>query len=142
MTIELSDSQLENRVLWVRDLLSDQFEQGQKRLKTVSLEDGKVTYCCLGVACERLYPDSDMLIIRDNGLSRGAYMNDATAALVGLDYGDQGQAGRWNDVHGFSFARIADLIAYATVEKVRFDHVQHHVVQEGYAVGWLRQFDK
>jgi hypothetical protein len=50
----MDDAELikERREEWARRLDSGDYAQGYGQLAKMHLEDGKITYCCLGVACE------------------------------------------------------------------------------------------
>ena len=139
--VKLGRRQLANRVAWVRDLLSGEYKQSHSRLKIV--KDGVASHCCLGVACERLAPKSFNLEIRfilGSGPSNGSFMADKTARKLGLDYEQQTRAAEWNDSNEYSFARIADLVAYATNNRMNFEILVVEDVPQGYALTWLEQY--
>lgn len=150
--ITLNPAQLANRVQWVRDLTSGEFQQSQhtlakriaKRIATVDGEGFTYGYCCLGVACVRIDPAHGSLTIGHNGGSHGVAMPDTFAAEhYGLHpENDQGAAMGWNDTEHYNFNRIADLIAYATEHSLYFNEVNEVIgnVPEGYAIEWLAQF--
>lgn len=141
MTIKLNETQLANRVQWIKDLLSGNYLQGEGCLKTFGREDGRAEYCCLGVAGEKIAPKSNKMKIK-NGASADYLSRDA-AILMGFGKdstegsGDQSIAAGWNDESKYMFNRIADLVAYATEHRIRFKDIKRGQVSEGYAVEWL-----
>lgn len=125
---QLNDHQFANRVRWVKDLLSGEFEQGGGLLMYIGSDDGHAKYCCLGVACKRVAPEANLAV---------TFMDNSVAKVeFGLTFDDQNVASRWNDQQRASFARIADYIAYATVNDLWLMDVPSDV-PEGYATGWL-----
>lgn len=141
--LDLGKKVIENRVQWVRDLLSSEFEQGQGKLKVLNDDtSGVAQYCCLGVACEHIAPDAVELRLDEEGMS-ASYMSDGRAKQrLGLSYDDQRIAGRWNDHNSFSFARIADLVAFATESRIDFESAHRlHTVPQGYAAEWLERYN-
>ena len=139
--IRVGKRQTANRVKWVRALLSGDYEQGSFKLKRNDNVDRTFEYCCLGVACETVSPKAGELILNMDGTSP-PFMNRISAQkLLGINWDDQKVAGVWNDRNHYTFERIADLVAYATEDAIRFDDVIFNNVEEGYATTWLRQFD-
>lgn len=155
--IRLSENQRRNRVNWVKDLLSDLFNQANGILKE-SDSTGRFSYCCLGVACERVAPKSKNLVMEyslgedKSGSSDQAYLTPRVASLLGMASewnDDQNMASEWNDSHDLSFRRIADFVAYSTEHRLRFtdlpriddsvdpDSYPGDAVPEGFAVSWL-----
>lgn len=144
--MELDEHQLKNRIQWVRDLRSGQFTQGLRKLKRV--DNNVTTYCCLGVACERVDPSNVSLMLHqthtgDDSYSMAAAMMTSTFAFdeFGLSSADQADAAAWNDSGDYDFNRIADLIAWSTEHRIRFASVKAETVPDGYSVEWLKQFD-
>jgi hypothetical protein len=139
--VTLDNVQLANRIQWIKDLISGEFGQGEGCLKAVH-DDGTIEYCCLGIACERVAPSSRSLVTRFDGTS-GSYLPREAAILMGFGTeftevnGDQHVAALWNDDKRLSFARIADLVAFATERKMRFREVQEYLVPVDYAIEWL-----
>lgn len=146
MNIKLRKRQVDNRVRWVRALLSGDYEQGKRSLKRLSHNVGnnliryKYEYCCLGVACEIVAPNANELKVRNLAIAGStslSYMKDRRAARkFGMSNLDQSVAVRWNDSRKYDFERIADLIAYATKERIPFVDVPESV-PVGYATTWL-----
>lgn len=138
--VVLTDEQVANRMLWLGDLLSGNYEQGFGRLKVIDRQDNDaIKYCCLGVACERFDPESEFLVI-DSGniMSNGAYLRQSVGVeKLGMTEGDQQVAGQWNDAQSFTYARIADLVAYSTENRMNFYDVNPRDVPMDYARGWL-----
>lgn len=128
MAIELTATQVGNRVRWVGALISGDYPQAKGALKRIIAEVGEpdVTgFCCLGVALELFKPTSSALEIGYERKSSALIWADDAAELFGLDTSDQNTAAEWNDGNtilkhaGVSFARIADRVAYATTNGVR-----------------------
>lgn len=142
MTIELNEDQISNRVNWVKDLLSGQFKQGHGCLKRIS-GSGEATYCCLGVPCERLQLLDDIKQAPDYSITKThptrsqGFLNYDNLELLGISNEDQHLAGRWNDNFKYTFARIADFIAFATENRLLFADVDIELATEGYALAWL-----
>ncbi len=88
----------ERRTKWANALRSGKYKQITRRLKR---DDG---YCCLGVACE-VYPSKAHDSWRgDVGLGQ------AMTEFLGLSGTQISRLVSFNDDHGFSFDRIADII--------------------------------
>lgn len=112
--VKLTRGQLANRVVWVRALLSGDYEQGRKRLRT---KDN--TWCCLGVAGHCIDPT---LAVVAEGSPRALLDHYWAEKNLGLVFGDQNTAAAWNDRgDGLSFGHIADRIALATDKNQSFE---------------------
>lgn len=121
----------EVKAKWLEALRSGKYTQGQAVLKVY--ENGKPTYCCLGVLCDinpdlgewkdegdstyrnktRLRADTFRMSDSDipNALSYGyAYIPHAMHELTGLDEAAQSELANLNDDRKLSFAEIADWI--------------------------------
>lgn len=129
---ELTLEQLANRVVWVKALLSGDYNQTQGQLrKTVRSFEGCTSthttgWCCLGVGGHVLEPDADF--IRE-GSQRGMLPDSWAQDKLGLlgsiagTRSDQAAAAGWNDSFNYSFEQIADRVALATEKHQPFDKV-------------------
>lgn len=111
----------EVKQLWVSALRSGEYKQGTVRLKTVN-PDGPTLHCCLGVLCElhdkqygceqsfdnisgslpehvRIWADLDESIPRISRPADSYYSAGYTTSISFL-----------NDVEGYNFSRLANLI--------------------------------
>lgn len=119
----LTDSKVANRRLWVGALLDGSHDQGAGQLHTDS-----DTWCCLGVAGDVLDPGAAFLPAETQAL---LLPQRWAADKLGITSGncspghtsDQGTAAGWNDSYGLTFAEIADRIALATINRVRFEQL-------------------
>lgn len=152
----LTDVQLNNRVQWVRDLLSGNFKQGNHSLTRKDPDTHEVAHCCLGVACVRVDPENVQLQIPMNEYrSEGMMHDDFAIEHFGLPYSDQRAFAGMNDSWGLTFAQIADVIAYTTANGIGANavymggyHADHPIgagrhepiVPSGFAVEWLKQY--
>lgn len=135
--MSLTNEQLQNRITWVRALLSGDYKQGRKTLKRNDGHDD--FYCCLGVACELVHPTSRNLVFKLSLSASGPMMDSNELEAFGMSEIDQRYAAGWNDNYEYDFNRIADLIAYATENGQSFSAAIH--ASDGFAVEWLSQFD-
>lgn len=134
----LTNTQVRNRVKWVRALLSGDYAQGHGLLKYKKFND-EFEYCCLGVACEVLAPAAAEIRLRGDGVS-GGYISSGRAEIrLGMGQADQSTCSQWNDASHYSFERIADFIAYATDHDIPIRSVGARIVPEGYATEWLER---
>jgi hypothetical protein len=137
--MELTQEQLANRVHWVEDLISGEFNQGKSALKRVSIKTGEATYCCLGVIGERLHlaDIAQRNATTLNSTRSQGYLNPGSQELLGLSGDDQRTAAQWNDISEYPFNVIADYIAWATEHKTPFSEIPYNSIPDGYARIWL-----
>ena len=138
---KLTLEQLGNRVAWVKALLSGNYAQDHRKLRTPN------GWCCLGVGGHIVDPTLDVvaegssMALLDDGWAedklglKASYINGPT---------DQSTAARWNDGDGFSFRQIADRIVLATEKARSFSDVTNPPELKNeepgdYAKDWLRQ---
>lgn len=118
----LTDDKVANRRLWVGALLDGSHEQGKSQLHTDS-----DTWCCLGVAGDALDPGAAFLPAEKQALLLpqrwAADKLGITSGTSPAHTSDQGTAAGWNDSYGLTFAEIADRIALATINRVRFEQL-------------------
>lgn len=137
--MELNESQMLHRIQWVRDLISGEFKQGRHSLK-VFIPD--VSYCCLGVALERIDPNSEYMQRSVGGCySIGIGLNDEHESILGLSADEHAPLMNWNDGNQ-SFEFIADRIAYATDRGIYIDRENLAGVPLGFAKTWLEKLDE
>lgn len=124
---ELTPEQLQARKDWVADLRSGNFAQTYGLLRHTD-EDGKSSYCCWGVLCNRVDPNAwdEPLDSERKGISAPAlqdgdrvwahegtrsafYAPDEVLDLVGMSENAGRGLATAND-NGHSFASIADMI--------------------------------
>lgn len=148
---ELTTEQVRWRARWVRALLSGRYEQGHGALCTrpTRYSDARA-YCCLGVAAHLVNPDFGGLQFTWNlivGESDAGTLNESLCAVFGLDddYNDQETLYGLNDGDRWTFAQIAQGVAYCTsvdepIERLRS---QLNVERDGYtdAIAVPEDFD-
>ena len=99
---------------WVKRLRSGEYPQGKK-----CLNDGDLSYCCLGVLCEIGVEKGDL--IKTTGPTRSYRYTTRDSAstiqlptsfkqIVGLDCHIETALMELNDTHGKTFNEIADFI--------------------------------
>ena len=104
----MTEQQKENVRKWVAALRSGKYEQGQKRLRSMSNK-----FCCLGVACdlydpEKWVPIEDLDSVRH--LGHGARPDFDVLDYFGLDEDTIIPLMQMNDAEGATFNQIADYI--------------------------------
>lgn len=93
---------------WVATLRSGEYEQTTGQLCRID-DDGKRTYCCLGVLAAIA---GDMQYDIDRGTAGGSFLSLGVdiRAEYGLTQGDCRDLASWNDEEGLTFNEIADKI--------------------------------
>lgn len=111
-----------NRARWVLELLDPANKQVNGTLIGRTTEGEVLGYCCLGLACQLVAPNSTALLpdawdptFRMQVSKRGT-MHDTTAWEFGLTEDDQDIAADWNDSWEWDFPRIARMVAWITSE--------------------------
>lgn len=123
----------ESRKLWVEALRSGKYRQTQDYLKTVSSES--VCHCCLGVACEvyqqhvgglteTVEDDDEYRTFNGNScvlpdeVQKWLNIDDCGRLVNDIETpgGVCGALTSLNDVGGYSFEKIADVIETQTLE--------------------------
>lgn len=104
----------ENRVRWLKALVSGRYKQVRSKLEKVDRHTHKpIGYCCLGVACKIFSPElrkvSENFIVRYNGLF--GQMPMETRKLVGIEYCLMNDLIYKNDCQNWSFEQIARFLA-------------------------------
>lgn len=95
---------------WVAELRSGDYVQGTGALSRVS-SDGKVSHCCLGVACEVFNRQSnDHVDIRDEETSLPDEVSNWYGIAGDPPLEDNAIATAWNDDRGATFDDIAYMI--------------------------------
>lgn len=106
----------EYKTKWLEALRSGDYKQGRETLKKRSRDKGAgPRYCCLGVLGECIDKDffSDSRDEADYIPTKNRYtfeLDDEHLKKVGLDWVDQEYLMKANDLHNWSFNRIADYI--------------------------------
>ena len=98
---------------WIKALRSGKYKQGQRRLRTF---DGK--FCCLGVLCDisgmgkwtpSMFDGNNF--ISDSNNERCAYIPPYDVlAKAGIDYPDATDLATKNDIEGYTFEEIAEVL--------------------------------
>lgn len=96
---------------WVEALRSGRYEQAQGTLQRTGEEAG---YCCLGVLCDVVAPDSwvdeDVQAVLFHTPGYGAMPSPSVYQASGLTIADSEALALKNDVQHLSFNEIADWI--------------------------------
>ncbi len=99
------DADLKQR--WVAALRSGQYEQGTDYLVSEHPDAGRAQYCCLGVLCELLQPNSDWGSLRDEGAEQ---LSNQACENLDIPYNEMTKLTLLNDIQKRSFSQIADYI--------------------------------
>lgn len=95
--------------LWIKALRSDKYEQGQHQLR-----DFDDRFCCLGVLCDLVEPESwSDLSVAGNGFYHNYESGEPSSSIVkgaGLTEYDIDNLVFKNDDNGLDFKEIADWI--------------------------------